>query len=233
MAGLGLLFFYYQVTTPLKCAIFRLEVYNQFIGGSVFMTKGKIYCVMGKSASGKDSLYKAVLERMPIPLKTFTTYTTRPIRSNETDGVEYNFVTVEDFYRMREEGKVIEFRCYHTVFGDWYYFTADDGKINDSEDYITIMTLEGYISLCGYFGKDRIIPIYVNVEDGLRLERALAREKKQQNPAYAEMCRRFLADSEDFSEEKLKACGIDRYFENIDFDKCLDEICDFIAANHG
>ena len=196
------------------------------------MAAGKIYCVMGKSASGKDSLYKAVLERRPIPLKTYTTYTTRPIRSNETDGVEYNFVTADRFRLMREEGKVIEFRCYHTVFGDWYYFTADDGQINDSDDYITIMTLEGYESLCGYFGRDRVIPIYINVEDGLRLERALNRERQQAVPAYAEMCRRFLADSEDFSDENLNRLGITRYFDNTDFDKCLTEICDFLSEDH-
>ncbi|MCR5330906.1 MAG: guanylate kinase [Lachnospiraceae bacterium] len=184
---------------------------------------------MGKSASGKDSLYKAILKRQPIPLKTITTYTTRPIRSNEHDGVEYHFTAVNDFRNMQDTGKVIEYRCYHTVFGDWYYFTADDGQIDNEHDYLTIMTLEGYTSLRRYFGNERIIPIYINVEDGLRLERALERERRQEHPAYAEMCRRFLADSEDFSGEKLKEQGITQYFENNDFDACLEEICTFIA----
>jgi len=192
---------------------------------------GKIFCVMGKSASGKDSLYKAVLERQPIPLKTFTTYTTRPIRNHEQNGVEYFFTDDNEFKRMKNEGRVIEFRCYHTVFGDWFYFTADDGQIDKDHDYITIMTLEGYSSLCSYYGKERIIPIYINVEDGLRLERAITRERQQTTPAYAEMCRRFLADSVDFSEENLQKCGITRYFENEDFDTCLKEICDHIIAS--
>lgn len=192
--------------------------------------KGRIFCVMGKSASGKDSLYKAILERQPIPLKTITTYTTRPIRDNEHNGVEYYFTTTDEFRRMQENGLVIESRCYHTVFGDWFYFTADDGQIDDSHDYLTIMTLEGYASLRSYFGEERTIPVYVDVEDGLRLERALARERKQQKPAYDEMCRRFLADNEDFSEANLKAQGITRHFENIDFDNCLEEICGFIAG---
>ena len=196
------------------------------------MAAGRIFCIMGKSASGKDSLYKAVLERQPVALKTITTYTTRPIRSNEQNGVEYNFTTVEEFQKMREQGVVIEFRCYHTVFGDWFYFTADDGQIDNEHDYLMIMTLEGYASLRGYFGEDRVIPIYVNVEDGLRLERAIGRERRQPKPAYAEMCRRFLADSEDFSEENLKKLNVDRQFENEDFDRCLDEICDFIITIH-
>ncbi len=194
------------------------------------MAAGRIFCVMGKSASGKDSLYKAILERQPVPLKTITTYTTRPIRSYEHDGVEYNFRTVEQFENMKNSGKVIEFRCYHTVFGDWFYFTADDGQIDGEHDYLTIMTLEGYASLRKYFGNERIVPIYINVEDGLRLERALEREREQEHPAYAEMCRRFLADSADFSEENLRAQNITKFFENIDFDECLNEICRYIAG---
>ena len=69
----------------------------------------------------------------------------------------------------------------------------------------------------------------INVEDGLRLERALGRERKQEHPAYAEMCRRFLADSADFSDENLRAQNISRFFENNDFDECLSEICRYIA----
>ena len=194
--------------------------------------KGRIYCVMGKSASGKDSLYKAILARQPIPLKTITTYTTRPIRNNEQNGVEYYFTSVEDFRKMQADGKVIEFRCYHTVFGDWFYFTADDGQIDNEHDYLLIMTLEGYASLRNYFGEDRVIPIYIDVEDGLRLERAIGRERKQPKPAYDEMCRRFLADSVDFSEENLKKLNVTRYFENNEFDTCLDEVCEFIVSAH-
>ena len=48
---------------------------------------GKIFYVMGKSASGKDTIYKKLLERFP-GLKTVVTYTTRPIRDGETEGVE-------------------------------------------------------------------------------------------------------------------------------------------------
>lgn len=62
------------------------------------------------------------------------------------------------------------------------------------------------------------------MEDGLRLSRALAREKQQAVPEYAEMCRRFLADMEDFSEEKLKACEICQIYENMDMESCLEEI---------
>ena len=64
-----------------------------------------------------------------------------------------------------------------------------------------IGTLESYEKLKTYFGNEKVVPLYIEVEDGERLTRALAREKTQKEPKYAEMCRRFLADSKDFSEE--------------------------------
>ena len=49
---------------------------------------GKIYYVMGKSASGKDTIYKRLVKKMP-ELGTVRMYTTRPIRDGETNGVEF------------------------------------------------------------------------------------------------------------------------------------------------
>ena len=179
---------------------------------------------MGKSSSGKDTIYKEIREQMP-ELRSITPYTTRPIREGETDGVEYFFVDEERLHQMKEEERVIEVRSYHTKCGIWTYFTADDGQIDlQKYDYLVIGTLESYSGMREYFGDEKIIPIYIEVEDGLRLERALGRERQQKEPKYAEMCRRFLADSEDFSEENLKKAGIERRFENVELEKCLEEI---------
>ena len=57
-------------------------------------------------------------------------------------------------------------------------------------------------------------PIYIEVDDGERLQRALDRERSQDTPQYAEMCRRFLADSADFSEENVARAGIRKRFYN-------------------
>ena len=54
------------------------------------------------------------------------------------------------------------------------------------------------------------------MEDGERLKRAIAREETQEVPKYEEMCRRFLADAQDFSEEKIRQAGIDCRFSNMD-----------------
>ena len=185
----------------------------------------KIFVVMGKSASGKDTIYKRLLAEESLGLKNIVPYTTRPIRQGETDGVEYFFVTVEGMRQLEKQGKIIECRCYHTIHGDWYYFTADDGQIDlETQNYLMITTLVGYEKIRNYYGEDKVIPLYIEVEDGLRLERALKREQQENNHKYAEMCRRFLADSEDFSEDNLKAAEIGKRYENIDFELCLLEI---------
>ena len=160
----------------------------------------EIAFIMGKSASGKDKIYNTVI-----------LYTTRPMRAGETDGVEYFFVNDETAVKMQESGRIVELREYNTVYGVWKYFTADDGQIdlNSGNRYLVIGTLEAYIE----------------VEDGLRLTRAIHREQKQDNPHYEEMCRRFLADSEDFSEENIAKAGITRRFSNNgELEDCISEV---------
>lgn len=189
---------------------------------------GKIYCVMGKSSSGKDTVYKKLKEQYK-EFRLIVPYTTRPIREGEKDGVEYYFVDPEQFRAMKEDGKVIESRSYNTKCGIWTYFTADDGQIDlSAADYLLIGTLVSYQALREYFGEEAIVPVYLEVEDGLRLARALERERKQEKPKYAEMCRRFLADEEDFSEENLIKSGITERFGNEDFTECLNKIQRYI-----
>lgn len=192
---------------------------------------GKLFVIMGKSATGKDSLYEKLVERNP-KLHQIVSYTTRPIRSGETYGKEYFFVSKEEMYEMREQGKIIECRKYDTVLGPWFYFTADDGQIDlEKGNYILISTLEGYEKLQSFYGISNIVPIYIEVEDFARLERAMRREKSQQSPCVPELCRRFLADEEDFSEKKLQQAGIDKQFKNDDFVETLENIEKFISKS--
>ena len=92
-------------------------------------------------------------------------------------------------------------------------------------------TLESYNAVRKYFvnnEKVNLIPIYIEVDDGVRLERALKREREQENPKYEELCRRFLADSKDFSEEKIKESGITKRFQNNNIEECVQEIIEYI-----
>ncbi|HPU63903.1 MAG TPA: guanylate kinase [Mobilitalea sp.] len=185
----------------------------------------KIFIIIGKSASGKDTIYKKLLENKELNLKTVVMYTTRPIRVSETDGVEYHFVDEKKFEELKNQNKIIEYRSYNTVHGIWRYFTVNDGQIDlDKNDYLMMGTLESFGQIRDYFGHDKVIPIYIEVDDGTRLMRALLREQQQENPKYAEMCRRFLADNEDFSEENIAAYGIKKRYQNEDIDKCIQEI---------
>lgn len=189
---------------------------------------GKIFYIMGKSSSGKDTIYKKLSERMP-ELQRIVPYTTRPIRDGEQEGVEYHFVGEDRLREMQEAGRVIEVRAYNTKCGVWTYFTADDGQIDlKKKDYLVIGTLESFQALKKYFGEEKIVPIYIEVDDGVRLSRALEREQREKKPRYEEMCRRFLADSADFSEEKLRRAGIRKRFVNMELERCLEEIGAYI-----
>lgn len=189
---------------------------------------GKIYCVMGKSSSGKDTIYRQIMERNELPLHCIIPYTTRPIRDGETDGKEYNFCDEAKMQELENTGSVVEYREYNTVYGVWKYFTVDDGKIDlATRSYLYIVTLDGYFKMQKYFGKEHVVPIYIEVEDGERLLRAIERER-QGTPRYKEMCRRFLADSVDFSDKNLADAGIDRRFVNNRLEDTIREITDYI-----
>lgn len=184
-----------------------------------------IFYLMGKSASGKDTIYQKLLEKKDLDLQRIVLYTTRPIREGEAEGREYYFTDEQKLQTLQNEGRLIELRSYDTVHGVWHYFTADDGQIElKSYDYLGIGTLESYQKMKEYFGQNTMVPLYIEVEDGERLSRALTREKKQKSPRYAELCRRFLADCEDFSEEKLLAAGITQRFSNANLEECMAEI---------
>lgn len=191
---------------------------------------GKIFYIMGKSSSGKDTIFKQLQQKLT-ELSTVISYTTRPIRQGEQEGVEYFFVGTDRLQQLEEQKKVIELRSYDTVHGIWQYFTADDGQIAlQSNNYLVIGTLESYEKMREYFGVACMVPIYIEVEDGIRLGRALTREQTQKEPKYAELCRRFLADTEDFSAEKLSHAGVGKRFLNTDLADVIDEITLYIRT---
>jgi len=191
----------------------------------------KIFYLMGKSSSGKDTIYKKLIQNEDLALENIVLYTTRPIRVGEQNGVEYHFVTEEEMTALQDQGKVIELRTYNTCLGKWHYFTADDENVNLAEkNYIIIGTIESFLKTKQYYGEDKVVPVMISLDDGIRLQRALDREKGQDQPKYSEMCRRFLADEQDFSSEKKEEAGIEREFVNEDLETCLKEIEEYIRS---
>lgn len=190
---------------------------------------GKIFCLMGKSSSGKDTIYRELFKRPDISLKKIIPYTTRPIREGEEEGREYHFCNEDQVTQLQNADKIVELRTYDTVYGVWKYFTVDDGQVDlEDNSYLLIGTLETYVKIRQYYGAAQVVPVYIEVEDGERLLRAIAREKEQMIPKYTEMCRRFLADSEDFSEEKLKEAGVSVRFENEELENTIDKVAAYI-----
>ncbi|MGN0245294.1 MAG: guanylate kinase [Lachnospiraceae bacterium] len=193
---------------------------------------GKIFYLMGKSSSGKDTIYNKLLQNEKLKLQKIVLYTTRPIRAGEENGIHYYYVDEKEADELVEAGKVIELRAYDTFYGVWKYFTVHDDQIDlEKSDYLMIGTIESFQKTKAYFGSERVVPIMIELDDGVRLQRALDRERREEHPRYEEMCRRFLADSIDFSPEKKKEAGIEKEFYNQNLEECLCEIEEYILSN--
>ena len=199
---------------------------------------GTLYYLMGKSAVGKDKLYRMLLNGGEFLLEPLVPFTTRPRREREKEGEEYHFVTLEQMEQMEREGKIIERRMYPSVIGPWYYFTALTEDMDLSgKDYLGIGTLDSFRDICMYFrehkGQDgvqvRVVPIYIEADDRIRLERSIHREQKEDHPKYDEVCRRYLADQKDYSEERLEWAGVTvRFPNNGELQECCEKVSDSI-----
>ena len=199
---------------------------------------GKIYYIIGKSSTGKDSIEKRLIADPELHLSEITQYTTRPKRDGETEGVEYHFITEKEEEKLRKAGKIIEQRAYNTVHGIWKYMMVDDGAVDlKKHDYVAFGTLASYAEVRRFFPKGTVVPIYIDVEKGERLYRAVIRERKSAHPKYEELCRRFLADEADFDEPHLKAVGLMKEngeivnrIENRDLDETVSKIKEMIKG---
>ena len=177
----------------------------------------KIYVILGKSASGKDTIYQKIVSMCD--LVPIVYYTTRPIRNGEIDGKDYFYVTETEILDAEKQGKLIEKRTYDTIKGLWTYATINDGQFATSKDGVIVLPPKAYYSFIEYFGAEKVVPIYINVPDGIRLRRSIERDEKQDVPNYEETCRRFLSDAQDF-----KNLSVDKKFLNDSIDRCVAEI---------
>lgn len=195
---------------------------------------GKIVLFMGPSCSGKDTIFRKLMTNrsLKFSLKEIKMCTTRPIRNGEVEGREYYFKSEAEMVELQREKAIIEMRKYDTVYGPWYYFTTKNSMNLDRYNYAGLNTLEGYDQYLQYYGPDIIVPILINTDPGIRLERALKREKKELSPKYEEMCRRFLADAKDFSEENIGKRKITNIIDNNgSVDEALGKIDKILKLN--
>ena len=155
------------------------------------MNKYKIIALFGPAGSGKDYIQKMVMRTIVGKMKfhEIISYTTRPPREGEIDGVHYHFLSSAQEFTEKE---LLE----ATTFRGWQYGTPlealDQNKIN-----IGVFNGQGIQQLmqCNYSDRIVCLPIYIKAYDKLRLIRQLNREI---DPDCLEICRRFQADKEDF-----------------------------------
>lgn len=166
--------------------------------------KIKIIALFGQSASGKDTLAKILAKQDNV--FEIVSCTTRPMRDYEKDGVDYYFLTTEDFTKKVLNGSMLE----ATSFRDWFYGTTIDALQEDKIN-VGVFNIQGIECLLKDDRLD-VYPVYIVCEDKLRLQRSLDREV---NPDCEEIVRRFLTDKQDFEDIPFEyythynGCGVD------------------------
>lgn len=160
-----------------------------------------LYVFIGKSAAGKDYLYHEFLNSHP-NIKEVVSYTTRPPRPGEVDGVDYHFVSESEFMETIRSNQILEYRSYKTkmngIAAIWYYGSPRLTDINDV-DYAVVLDPDGARTVVTEYGVENCMVTYVTAPDALRLERARKRSGFDQT----EWDRRFPDDNARFNDEMI------------------------------
>lgn len=157
-----------------------------------------IIAICGKSASGKDTLFKELIKDGYTPLISTTS---RPMREGEKDGREYYFITREEFEKRLEDNRFIEYRTYNTLVNnvsDTWYYGMEKQNLDPDKIYIVILDLQGVAAFKDIYG-DKVCAIYVGAYDHQRIQWAMSRGSFDQT----EWDRRFKDDEIKFSFDKV------------------------------
>lgn len=174
----------------------------------------KIIVLLGASATGKDTVAKHISEKYNIPMAI--SYTTRPMRSNETQGVEYYFISDDEMHEKFKNGEIIEHTSYYIQSEDVSYTYANVVGEFEKRDYVlTILNPHGLYQFNKSQYKDSLVSIMLNCDDRVRLVRSLNRDE---NVNVNEVLDRFRRDELDFIERRPKTDY------EIDTNKPLEEV---------
>jgi guanylate kinase len=159
-----------------------------------------IYALIGQSASGKSTVERSLTE---LGYSRIISYTTRPARKGETDGVDYHFIDTDTFTKLQDQDFFAETARYR----DWYYGLSLDNVDYENKDYIVVVTIQGYDELVKVCGKENIVGIHIKVEERDRIVRQLFR-----GDDVDEVIRRIHTDRVDFAG--------------------VEDACDYTVMNH-
>lgn len=171
-----------------------------------------------------NSLLKSNSSLVPI-----ISYTTRPKRKNEIDGLDYYFVSKKEKKKLLKKYKPIAVKSYKTAGGSYSYFFLDDGHINldSAQDYLVILGLNEYKIFCGHFGINNVIPIYLYTNFFTRTVRIF---KRGSLVNFFEVLRRLIYDSYYYNSIRLIKAGIHEKFINRDLSVCAEEVGTYINS---
>ncbi len=186
--------------------------------------KIKVLALFGKSGAGKDTIKKWLIKNLKNSNEVIF-YTTRPKRDNEIDGIDYNFINKEKLIE-----KVNNEPCIFTMYNKWYYMfsTLELKKDKINIGVFSINNIEHMLQNQSL----KVIPLYIQCFDDIRIMRQLSREK---NPNHREICRRFASDNKDFSNIRFKYVIYNNSYKECEYFKIFNipEINNFIKDVNG
>lgn len=183
--------------------------------------KYQIVALIGKAGAGKDSMQKATCELHPLMFHPIVSCTTRPAREGEIEGVDYHYITLNEFTRKVLNGDMLE----ATEFRDWFYGTTLESLSKDKIN-IGVFNPAGVEALLEDSRLD-VTVFEVVAPDKQRLMRYLNREE---NPDCAEMCRRYFTDEKDFADLDFDRYQIDNWDgANLDLLTATNSCIDILA----
>lgn len=157
----------------------------------------KIIVLLGKSLSGKTTVCNELKEKYDI--NKVVSFTTRPIRDGEQNGLDYNFVNNDFVFFNLVMRNLVALRVYTPAYGignvfKWYYgFCMDD--IEKYEYPFLITDVEGLEDIKYRYGKQNVVSIYLNIDRKEQEKRMLKRKDNNKE----EVLRRLNADELDFA----------------------------------
>lgn len=164
----------------------------------------KIIAIMGKAGSGKDTILQQVLTKN-YNLNEIISCTTRPKREGEKEGVNYYYLTPEQFGDKVLHNEMLEATC----FNDWFYGTSYEALRTDTIN-IGVFNPAGIEALMSHPDVE-VTVFYIYASDKIRLLRQLNREN---DPNVNEIIRRFKADEKDFSDLNFEYQIIENNYHN-------------------
>ena len=190
---------------------------------AIMQQAGKLVVISGPSGAGKTTLLKRLFARSPVPLVASVSATTRFPRPGEVDGVDYHFLTKEEFARRRERNEFLEsFEVYQR--GDWYGTLKQEvgPRLSEGKWVVLEIDVQGTLAVLQHYPE--AVTIFVRPSSLGELERRLRDRGTDSEAAIGrrlEVARRELA-------------SIDRYqyqVVNDDVDRALNELCEILSQS--